>query len=327
MRLSRRSLLQLAAGAALAATLPGRGLLAAGNLTAATPPGLPAMVLARALQDTRVTALVPAVDLRSWRDPDQLRAWLAGGEISLAAIPTNVAANLYNRGLPLRLLNVCVWGVLGVLSHRQPLVRVTDLAGRRVGVPFRGDMPDLVLRCLAGRAGMDPAADLDITYLSTPFEAVQMFLARRLDAVVLPEPARSAARLQGGSLGLELRELDLQAEWARLTDGPAEVPQAGIACRQALAEDAAELLAALQAACVSAVEWIHAEPAAAAELGASVFDLPAPVLEAAIARTGLEARPATGARPALEAFFEALAELSPGFIGGRLPDSAFYLAP
>lgn len=325
MILSRRHLLQLATAFAAAAgsraARPGPE-----GVQAATPPGLPAIILARALEDSRVRSLNPAIDLRNWRDPGQLRAWLVRGDVALTAAPTNVAANLHNRGLPVVLLNVCVWGILGVLARQGPLARITDLAGRHVGVPFRGDMPDLVLRYLAGRAGMDFERDLRVTYMSTPFEAVQLFLARRIDAVVLPEPARSAARQQGRTLGIDTHELDLQTEWARLTGGPAELPQAGIACRESLAAAQPELLAALQEATTNAVAWIQAEPAAAAALGESVFNLPAAVLQEGLGHVRLASRSATAARPALEDFFSALAELSPDFIGGRLPGPDFYLS-
>ncbi|MCG6659122.1 ABC transporter substrate-binding protein [Halomonas campisalis] len=324
--LSRRRLLQLAAASAALAALPGVGLAAQAGLRAATPLGLPQLILARALQDERLKALAGEPDLRAWRDPDQLRAWIAGGEVQLTATPTNVAANLYNRGVPVVLMNVNVWGTLGMLSLPRPFDSLSDLAGRHVGVPWRGDMPDLVLRYLLARQGLEVGRDLRITYHASPFETVQMFLARRLDAAVLPEPMRTATRLQGASLGIEPGELDLQREWARLTGGAAALPQAGVICRRELLEAHPDWVAAVQAAVAEAVPWVNAEPAAAARLGAEQSPLSAPVFEGAIARTRLEMQTAAQARPALEAFFGALAELSSGFIGGGLPDDAFYLA-
>ena len=37
------------------------------------------------------------VEFRLWRDPDQLRAMVLNGEVDFVAVPTNVAANLYNK--------------------------------------------------------------------------------------------------------------------------------------------------------------------------------------------------------------------------------------
>ncbi|MGM0700899.1 MAG: ABC transporter substrate-binding protein [Pseudomonadota bacterium] len=321
----RRQLLQFAAASASLAVLPGIGLAAEPGLRAATPLGLPQVILVRALQDERLDALVGGSELRDWRDPDQLRAWIAGSEVQLTATPTNVAANLYNRGVPVVLMNVNVWGTLGMLAREAPLTRLADLAGRQVGVPWRGDMPDLVLRYLLAREGLEVGRDLRITYQASPFETVQLFLAQRLDAAVLPEPMRTATRRQAGSLGFEPRELDLQQEWARLTGAAPALPQAGVICRRELLDAHPDWIVAVQRAVGEAVEWVNANPGAAAQLGAENAPLPAPVFEGAIARTRLEMRTAQEARPALEDFFSALAELSSGFIGGGLPDDAFYL--
>ncbi|HSH56554.1 MAG TPA: ABC transporter substrate-binding protein [Halomonas sp.] len=322
----RRQLLCLAAASAALAVLPSVALAASPGLRAATPLGLPQVILARALADARLNDLVGSSDLRQWRDPDQLRAWIAGGGVQLTATPTNVAANLYNRGVPVVLMNVNVWGTLGLLTLEGPLTSLADLAGRRLGVPWRGDMPDLVLRYLLAREGLEVGRDVQIAYQGSPFETVQLFLAQRLEAAVLPEPMRTATRRQAAALGISPLELDLQQEWARLTGESAALPQAGVICRRELLDDHPDWIAAVQSAVGEAVAWVGANPTAAAALGAEHAPLPAPVFEGAIERTRLEMRSAVEARPALERFFSALAELSSDFIGGGLPDDAFYLA-
>lgn len=321
----RRRVLAGLAAAGIGLTLPLAPVLARGRqLTASTPPGLPGIVLSRLLNDNRVAEQLAGHDLRTWRDPDQFRTWFADGQVGLSASPSNVAANLHNRGLPLVLLNIHIWGTLGLLASGAPVSRIEDLVGRHVGVPWRGDMPDLVFRYLLREAGMETGKDLRVTWLSGPFEAVQMFAARRFDAVVLPEPLRSAARFQARQLGMDISELPLGEEWARLTDGPSALPQAGLVCRRDLPEQAPELVSAIQAACDDAVAWMVDNPAAAAAIGAERDRIPARVLETAIGNTRLEFQSATDARPALEDFFGRLSELDAGFIGGGLPSGAFY---
>lgn len=324
--MNRRELLQLAAASALVSALPLQRVLAAPSLIAATPLGLPQVILARALQDPEFTQQVPEPELRHWKDPDQLRAWLARGEASVTATPTNVAANLYNRGVPVVLMNVNVWGTLGILGleSRGPLAAIEDLAGRHVGVPWRGDMPDLVFRYLLARAGLEVGRDLKISYQSSPFETVQMYIAQRLDAAVLPEPMRTATRLQSVQFGQTPRELDLQQEWARLAGGKPMLPQAGVLCRRELLDKHPGQVAALQASIGRAVDWVVQKPSAAAQLGAEHAPLAKPVFEGAIKRTILNMVTAAETRPALENFFTALSELSPGFIGGELPGTDFY---
>ncbi|PSF12523.1 MULTISPECIES: ABC transporter substrate-binding protein [Marinobacter] len=326
--MNRRELLKLAACSALISAVPLQRAFAAkpGKLIAATPLGLPQVILARALEDPELNNLIPERELLDWKDPDQLRAWLARAEVMVTATPTNVAANLYNRGVPVVLMNVNVWGTLGMLGLEQkgPLAKMEDLAGRHVGVPWRGDMPDLVFRYLLGKAGLEVGRDVRVSYQSSPFETVQMYVAQRLDAAVLPEPMRTATRLQSMQFGQSPNELDLQQEWARLAGGEPLLPQAGVLCRRELLEQAPEQVAALQAAIGRAVDWVVGESEAAARLGADRSPLSRQVYEGAIARTALKMVNAQEARPALEDFFSALSELSSGFIGGKLPDADFY---
>ena len=45
-----------------------------------------------------------------WKNPDELRALILNGDINFIALPTNVAANLYNKGVDIKLLNVSILG-------------------------------------------------------------------------------------------------------------------------------------------------------------------------------------------------------------------------
>ena len=328
-RINRRDVLRLAASSALLSALPFQRAFAqsSGKLIAATPYGIPQVILARALEDPAVKKLIPESELKAWKDPDQLRAWLARAEVMLTATPTNVAANLYNRGVPLVLLNVNVWGTLGMLGLKEkgPLASVEDLAGRHIGVPWRGDMPDLVFRYLIGKAGLEVGRDLKVSYQSSPFETVQMFVAQRLDAVVLPEPMRTATRLQTAQFGQMPAELDLQEEWARLTGEAPNLPQAGVVCRREFLDQHPEQIAAIQHAISRAVDWVVATPNEAALIGSQNSPLATSVFEGAIPGTRIHMATAAESRPRLEAFFTALTDLSSGFIGGKLPGSDFYL--
>jgi len=130
--MNRRELLKLAACSALISAVPLQRAFAAkpGKLIAATPLGLPQVILARALEDPELKNLIPERELRDWKDPDQLRAWLARAEVMVTATPTNVAANLYTRGVPVVLMSVTVWGTLGLLGLGQKglLATLEDLA-------------------------------------------------------------------------------------------------------------------------------------------------------------------------------------------------------
>ncbi len=291
------------------------------------PMAPPTILLAHlVLQQEALKKAVPGVSFSTYKNPDQVRAGITSGELQVAAVPTYLAANLYRRGIPVQLLNVTVWGILHVLTVDDGIKGWADLKGKDVFIPFKGDMPDLVFRYLAGKNGLDPAKDLKLQYTSAPPEALQMLLAGKAKAVVLHEPVATAAQVQGKQKGLNVRPvLDLQQEWAKATGRAPRIPQAGTIVMASLTRDYPEVVAAIQTGIKEAADWVRANPAAAAELGSKhLGDLQAPVIEKSLARTPMEMVPAAAAREELEFFFSRLKELSPDIIGGDLPDSGFY---
>lgn len=270
------------------------------------------------------------VEFVPWRDPDELRLIAIEGRADFLALPANVAANLHNRGVALQLRCISAWGLLYLVSADPGLHRIEQLRGLEVGLPFRGDMPEIVLGQLVRARGMTLRDDLQPHYLASPLDAVQMLLTRRLDHALLSEPAVSMAlrRSRAGMLSVlapELhRAIDLQQAWADAGLGPARLPQAGIAALGAAADDAG-LCAAFDEAHERALAACLADPEAC---GALVAERSGRLDAAAVAdslthsRLGIEG--ATAARPALEAFFARLLADQPGLVGGRLPSDAFY---
>lgn len=313
MSLSRRHLLASSALLALPA-LP--AFARPGELVLWGPPSTPSAVLAVAVQQGFLSAVAGQVSVRVWRDPDELRAGLAAGSIQASIVPTVTAANLHNRGLGLRLLNVMTDG-LNTIVAAEPMADLNALRGRTP--------PGLVFRRLARAEGLDPARDLRIQPAGTPAEAAQLLLAGRVDAAMLPEPAASAALIGAARAGRTLvRAFDVQAAFGRHF-GHASVPQAGLALRDGWRTEHPQAVEALQAGLVRAVAYARANPAAAAQAAAGVLGLPAPVIEQSIAHSLLVAHRARQARPALETYLRVVAEGDIGLIGGRLPADDFYL--
>ena len=96
------------------------------------------------------------VEFRLWKNPDELRAMSLKKDVDFIAIPTNVAANLHNRGVDIKLLNVSVWGILGPITRDKNLKSLKDFKGKEIVMPFRADMPDIVFEQIAKKQGLDP---------------------------------------------------------------------------------------------------------------------------------------------------------------------------
>ena len=122
------------------------------------------------------------VEFITWRTPDQLRAMALKGEADFMAMPSNLAANLYNRGAKVQLLNIGIWGILWMLARRDGLKTLADFKGEEVVMPFRGDMPDAVFRLLCTKQGINPDKDLTLRYVASPLDAMQLLITRQCAA-------------------------------------------------------------------------------------------------------------------------------------------------
>ncbi len=285
------------------------------------------MVDSGALKDVAET-----IEFRPWKDPDQLRALALdkNTDVAFMAMPTNVAANLYNRGVKLKLLNVSTWGVLWLVSRDPNLKRLVDFKRKEILMPFRADMPDIVFQVLAEKQGLDVKRDFKLRYVGTPLDAMQLLITRRADHALLAEPAVSVALRKTQSFPISLiapklyRSVDLQQEWGRVFQREARIPQAGIvALGKALGEPA--LVRKFQQAYAASLAWCERHADECGKLVASRVDMLTPEgvadsvrLDNAAFITGKDAR------PELEFFFGLLHARQPGVIGGKLPDAGFY---
>jgi len=289
------------------------------------PPAGPSIVAAQAVESGALAAVAERVSFRVWKTPDEMRAGFASGKWAASIVPTYAAANMYNRGLPVRLVNVMTDGLLYVVATDPAIASLAALRGRRLVLPFRNDMPDHVLARLAAAEGLALGRDVALEYAGTPTEAVQLLLAGRADAALVPEPGATAAQLRGTRAGKRVyRAIDIQKAWAAATGGPASIPQAGLAVSQSLGAAGGERVTALNAALADAAAWVNANPASAARVATAYLDLPAPVLERSIPHSNLQVTAASARKAALDALFAALAERNAGTIGGKLPDAGFY---
>jgi NitT/TauT family transport system substrate-binding protein len=324
---SRRAVLAGIGAVGATGLLPGAGRAAAlDDLVVHGAPGTSSVALAHLVESGQLSAHVGKARFRVYSSPDELRAGIASGQWKLAQTPTYVAANMYNRGLPVRLLNVMTTGQLYVMARDEGVKTLADLKGRTLGLFFRNDMPDLVFQYVARKQGIDLARDITVHYAATPMEAAQLLLAGKVQAAVLSEPAATAAILQGMQAGVTIhRVLDLRTVWAEATGGKAALPQAGMLVTADLLERHPELVRAVQDGCRRSTEWTRANPASAARLAEDYMGLKAPAIERAIPYSNLASLSAREARPELDRLFSALAELSPAILGGKLPDDGFFL--
>jgi NitT/TauT family transport system substrate-binding protein len=323
---TRRSVLAAAAAALVAPAI--RPALAAERetITVWGPPAAPSIAMFHAIATGGLRALTDRAQFKIWRNPDELRAGLASKTMELIVLPTQVAANLFNRGLGVHLATVLTNGLVYIVSEDPSIAAIEDLKGRSIAIPFRNDMPDLLFRRLLAGSGLSADTDVTLQYAGTPMEAMQLLLVGRVDAALVPEPSASTAVLRAPIAGKTVsRVIDVQAAWGRMTGQPPVLPQAGLGVTTAFLDRHPGVVDSLHDQLVSAVAAVNAEPARAADVAAAALDLPPPVLAQSIPWSNLVAIRARDARASVESMLQTLAAFDRKIIGGALPESGFYL--
>lgn len=273
------------------------------------------------------------VEFKPWKGPDQLKLMALGkGGIhaDFVAMPSNVAANLYNKGVELKLMNISVWGVLWMVSRDNNLKTLADFKGKEIAMPFRADMPDILFEQLVKAEGLDPKKDFKLRYTPHPLDAMQLLILRQVDHALLADPAISMALRKTQSFPISViapdlyRSADIQKEWGRVFKREAKVPQAGMTALSSVL-DKPEVLQRFQQEYKKSAQWCIDNPKAAGEMIAKHIDMLTPeAIADSIEWTQTDVQEGQAAKAELEYFYQQLMNNTPALVGGKLPDDGFY---
>ncbi len=296
----------------------------------AGPPANVSHPIFKMIEDGVLKEFANKVEFKMWKNPDQLRAMIINKEVDFVAVPTNVASILYNKKQPIKLLNVSVWGILKILSRDEKVKHLEDLKGSELVVPWRGDMPDVVLRAVMKKKGLS-SKDIKLIYVSNPMDAAQQLIMRRADNILLPEPATSMVMRKTKSFPISIiaptvfRSIDLQADWGDVYQREGKIPQAGMAVVGNMLEKK-EIVKKFQEEYTKAMQWYKTHKVASGKLVVKYVDMFNPeAVSDSIGFVQLDVKKAIDAKEDLNFFFNVLKEDNPKIIGGALPDDNFYI--
>lgn len=270
-------------------------------------------------------ALTTTTTVNTWEGVEQLKARLINGEADIAATPSHVAANLYNKGIDMRLVGPVVWGLLYVLAPEGTEVDNWEaLRGQRIAIPLPNNTPDLVFTYLLEQNKLSKD-DLNITYTEDGQQAIALLMKNEVDWIVLPEHAATVAQAKSQENGKNMvRALDLQKEWAKVTGKEARFPMASLVMPGKLVDEHPELVQAVIAEVKAGVDKANTGDPETLKAIAEHYELPLPVVEKVLPRLQLNMVPARQARAELEDYLTRLGTINPEFFGGKLPNDAFY---
>ncbi len=248
---------------------------------------------------------------------DMVSPLIINGTADIAAVPTNLAAVLYNKtNGNIRVLAVNTLGVLYLIENGEAVKSLSDLSGKTVYLPGQGSNPEFILRALVETAGISDV-NYDYTYAS-PDELATALASGKAAIGVLPEPKVTAVTSKNTSLRVAL---DFTEEWKKLTSAP--LVQGCIIVREDFLKEHPTLVKKFLEEYKSSVEYVNAEPDKASEMIAEAgLAGNAAAAKAALPRCNITFLDGEEMRTALSGYWTALFNLNPASVGGKLPDDA-----
>lgn len=255
--------------------------------------------------------------------PDELTAKLISGEVQLAALPTNSAAVLYNKtGGQVQFLALNTLGVLYLVGKDASITSLKDLAGKTVTLSGSGAVPEYAVQYILDKAGIKDQVTLN--FLPDHASVAQALLGGNADLVILPQPFVTQVTTKNPELKILA---DVTKDWNEASDGKSVLSMGCLVVNTAFASENPQFISDFLTQYEASVKFVNDNPAQAAKLVSEAGIIAdAAVTEKAIPFCNIVYKSAQDSKAEISAFLQALYDLNPASVGGKLPDDGFYYA-
>lgn len=253
--------------------------------------------------------------------PDEVVSALSSGSIDAAVIPTNLAANLYNKTEgDVRMVAITTLGSLYIVENGNEVQSIADLRGKTVYSAGQGANPQFILEYLINRAGLTIGEDVFIEYVAEQSEALAMLAAEQADVVLLPEPFATVALSKGADVRMAV---DLSYAWEEITGD--DFAMSCVVAHTSYLEENPEGISSFMADLKESVDATAIDLETVAELSVTyeiVSDYETAF--AAIPNCRIVYIDGEEMKGLLEDYFEVLFDANPASLGGSIPDDALF---
>ena len=257
--------------------------------------------------------------------PDEARNALISGTTDIAALPVNLAAVLYNKGVDISFVGFNTLGVLYILENGNTITSVEDLRGKTIYATGQGSTPQYILEYLLTKNGIDLENDITIEYIAEHAELATKLATGDVAIGILPEPnvtSALSAATQNGNTALRIA-LDVTEEWEKFGEG--ELCQGCIVVTNQFKNEHPEQYAKFLKEYAASAEYVVTEVDEASKIIEEFGIIPkAPLAKKAIPNANICFIDGDDGIAYMQSVLNVLYTANPSSVGGKLPDDAFY---
>ena len=246
---------------------------------------------------------------------------LMTGEYDIAAVPTNLAASLYQKSQgKVKVIAVNTLGVLYIVTKDGAVSSVEDLKGKTILASGQGTIAEYALNYVLESNNLVIGTDVTIEFATEHAESVTKALAGGYDAVLLPEPFVSQIITKDASFSVAI---NITEEWEKT--GDCTLAMGCVAVNAKFYEENKDAVKAFLADYSESVNYVNANIEDAAALIEKHDIMPAAVAKKAIPNANIVCITGAEMKQALSSCYNVLFNQNAKIIGGQMPGDDFYV--
>lgn len=285
------------------------------------PDGLPAVALSKFMTDTKKIDNV-TINASIEKTTEALSTSIMKGEPDVAVVPSNLAAQAYNKKVGYKILGTVGWGSMYLVSTDPAVKQLSDIKSKEVYSLGKGLTPDIAFKSVLKQNNIDADKDVSITYVSAASELPPVVIGGKAKLAVIPEPALTAVKAKKKDLNVIC---NLNDEWKKILDSGYGFPQSTLIVKESLLKNDKEFINKLADSTKENVKWVNDNKdkvgAMSEKLGVTVK---AGIVAKALEDANLDFVNIKDSEKVYIKYFEELNKYQPKIIGGKVPDAKIF---
>ncbi len=261
-----------------------------------------------------------SIEIKYWKTTPEMVATVQEGKRDFYALPLTAVSVLYNKGMPIQLVNVNTWGPVYLLSTDTSIKSWKDLKGKTIYVQCKNSPADVMTQILLKDAGLKKG-DYTIKYMPK-MEMANWLILGKGDYAVMIEPLASKVLKKNKNMKVVL---SFEDEWKRIRKTKNRLPHAGFAVSKNFAKEHKDLILKFNKEFEKALNWVVSHPAEAGALAEAKLGMKQKMIEASIPQMGLEYQSISSVEGQIKDFYKFFFQFNKKTVGGKVPNDGLYL--
>ncbi|MBQ8392667.1 MAG: ABC transporter substrate-binding protein [Clostridia bacterium] len=291
-----------------------------GEINVATLNGTTGFGMAQLMKESSLGNTSNKYNFSVESDPSVVMAGLINGNIDIAALPTNAAANVYSKtNGNVQIIAINTLGVLYVLTNGVEINSISDLEGKTIYCPSQN--PTFITKYIIKENNLENKVTIDSTTYATPDALRTAVIAGQVEIAVLPEPMVTIVKANNSNIKVAL---DLTSEWNKVSDGK-QLVQGCVVVRKEFADQYPGSVNEFLKDYEESINYINENPANGASY-IKEFNIFANenVAKNAIPKCNIAYMDGDEMKEAMDNFLKAMYSVAPASIGNAIPGDDFY---